>query len=189
MPTSISANEGLYSISGMYGYVVMDGHVRAEIQDLTATITVAKVDVPLVGHTSMGHKPGRETRDGTFTVRKIDTYWEKYMFQFFSQSLAQRRAARGTQAGAMRPFDLQVWLDDPEALGAEVWQLNGCLVWDMPLGFNITTDLLDRQFTFSWESETPLETFQINHPIVPNPLTGQPSITLLDTVDPGSPTS
>jgi hypothetical protein len=80
----------------------------------------------------------------------------------------------------MRAFAMQVFLDDPDALGYEVWQLNGCLIWDLALGFDITTDVIDKSFTFGWESEKPLESFEINYPIVPNPITGQPSVTELD---------
>ncbi len=174
------SSEGLYRFSGMYGYVLMDGAVRAEITNVTATITIAKVEIPLVGSTRMGIKPGRETRDGTFTVQKVDSHWEKFVYGYLSQSLAQRRAARGSQAGMMRAFAMQVFLDDPDALGYEVWQLNGCLIWDLALGFDITTDVIDKSFTFGWESEKPLESFEINYPIVPNPITGQPSVTELD---------
>jgi hypothetical protein len=165
----------------MYGYVIMDGYVRAEITNVTATITIAKVEVPLVGSTRMGIKPGRETRDGTFTVQKIDSHWEKYVYSYLSQSLAQRRAARGTQLGNMRSFAMQVWLDDPDALGFEVWQLNGCLIWDLALGFDITADVIDRSFTFGWETEKPLESFEINQG-QSNPVTGQPAITVLDSL-------
>lgn len=173
--TDVGSSEGLYRISGMYGYVIMDGYVRAEITNVTATITIAKVEVPLVGATRMGIKPGRESREGTFSVQKIDTYWENYVYQYMSYSLAQRRAMRGTQAGSMRAFSMQVWLDDPDALGYEVWQLNGCLVWELPLGFNITDDTINQSYSFGWESEKPLETYEIIQGQT-NPVTGQPAI-------------
>jgi hypothetical protein len=168
----------------MYGYVKMDGFTRAEITNVTATITIAKVEIPLVGSTRMGIKPGRETRDGTFTVQKVDSHWEKFVYGYLSQSLQQRRDARGSQAGMMRSFAIQVFLDDPDALGYEAWQLNGCLIWDLALGFDITTDVIDKSFTFGWESETPLESFEINYPVVPNPITGQPGVTELDHLKP-----
>ena len=174
------SSEGLYRLSGMYGYVMMDGAVRAEITNVTATITIAKVEIPLVGSTRMGIKPGRETRDGTFTVQKVDSHWEKFVFGYLSQSLQQRRDARGTQAGMMRSFTMAVWLNDPDALDYEVWQLNGCLIWDLALGFDITTDVIDKSFTFGWESEQPMHSYEINYPIVPNPITGQPGVSVLD---------
>lgn len=177
----LGSAEGLYRFSGMYGYVIMDGYVRAEITNVTATITIAKIEMPLVGTTRMGVKPGRETREGTFSVQKIDSHWEKYIHNYMSQSLAARRALRGTVAGTMRSFSMQVWLDDPDALGFEVWQLNSCLIWDLPLGFNITDDVIDKSFSFGWETEKPLETFEVIQG-QSNPLTGQPAVTVLDTL-------
>lgn len=177
----LGSSEGLYRFSGMYGYVIMDGHIRAEITNVTATITIAKIEIPLVGSTRMGIKPGRESREGTFSVQKIDSHWEKYVYKYLSQNLQQRRAARGTVAGTMRPFSMQVWLDDPDALGFEVWQFNGCLIWDLPLGYNITDDAIDKSFTFGWETERPLETFEII-PGGTNPTTGQPAVQVLDSI-------
>ena len=177
----LTSAEGLYRISGMYGYVIMDGFVRAEITNVTGTITIAKIEIPIVGTTRMGVKPGRETREGTFSVQKIDSHWEKYIHGYMSQSLAARRALRGTVAGTMRSFSMQVWLDDPDALGAEVWQLNSCMIWDLPLGFNITDDVIDKSYSFGWETEKPLQSYEIvqgQH----NPATGQPAITYLDSL-------
>lgn len=184
----ISLNEGLYRFGGQYGYVVIDSHVRAEVVEITGTIEVGRIEVPLVNQTRLGFKPGRETREGTFRIQKIDTFWEQEVFAFLNQNLQERRAARGTAAGAQRPFDLQIWLDDPDALGAEVWQLSGCLLWRLPLGFSITDDLLDREFPFTWEKEEPLKAFHINHPQTKNPETGQPTITVDVNTDLVNPT-
>lgn len=174
-----SLNEGLYRFGGMYGYVIRDGFVRAEITELTGTVEIARIEVPLVGTTRMGNKPGRETRNGTMRMQKIDGYWENEVYKFLSQSLADRRRARGTAEARMRPFNIQVWLDDPDALGAEVWQLEGCLLWQMPLGFNIGTDILELEFPFTWEKETPLNLFAANHGADRNRDTGWPTIETL----------
>jgi hypothetical protein len=163
----------------MYGYVMMDGHVRAEITNVTATITIAKIEMPLVGTTRMGIKPGRETREGTFNVQKIDTHWENYIHQYMGMSVDDRRKLRGQPGGQMRSFSMQVYLDDPDALGYEVWQLNGCLIWDLPLGFNITDDVIDKAFSFGWETEQPLHTFEAI-PDVLDPTTQLPAVKLVD---------
>lgn len=173
----ISYNEGLYRFGGMYGYVVVDGTVRAEITELQATVEVARIDVPLVGTTRLGHKPGRESREGTFRIQKIDTFWEKQVYAYLSQNLKTRRDNRGTAAGAMRPFDVQVWVNDPDALDQEVWTLKGCLLWRMQLGFSIGDDMLDREFPFTWEYESPESAFTINKPMTKNPQTGFPQTT------------
>jgi hypothetical protein len=53
----------------------------------------------------------------------------------------------------MRPFNLQIRLDDPDALGFETVQLEGCLLWRLQMGFNITDDIVTREFPFTWERE------------------------------------
>src|SRR4051812_33862943 len=111
--TDISLNEGLYRFGGQFGYVMIGGEIRAEITEISATGEVNRIGVPRGGPTRRGFKPGREMREGTFRVQKIDGFWEKEIYQYLSQDLATRRANRGTAAGAMRPFSLQIWLDDP----------------------------------------------------------------------------
>lgn len=177
---NISLNEGLYRFSGMFGYVKVGQDIRAEITELSGAVEVARIDVPLVGSTRLGHKAGRETREGTFRVQKIDTFWETEVHKYLSQSLQTRRNNRGTAAGAMRPFDIEVWIDDPDALGVEAWKLQGCILWRMPLGFSIGDDLLDREFPFTWESEVQLETFKAL-PTGTNPNNGFPAIEKLAT--------
>lgn len=171
----ISLNEGLYRIGGMYGNVMRDGKVLAEVTEITATVEINRIEIPLVGSTRQGYKPGRESREGTFRVQKIDTYWELEVYKFFSQSLADRRAKRGTAEGAQRPFQLQINLDDPDSLGLESWQLNGCLLWRMPIGFSITDDLIDREFPFTWETETPLSAYHMDRQ-GKNDATGFPAV-------------
>jgi hypothetical protein len=60
----------------------------------------------------------------------------------------------------MRPFSLILEYDDPYALGVERWQLDGVLIWQLPLGFSIGDDAVERDFPITWETERPLEAFQ-----------------------------
>jgi hypothetical protein len=60
----------------------------------------------------------------------------------------------------MIPFQLVLQYDDPDALGKEQWQLNGCLLWRLPFGFSITDDLVDREIPFTWETEQPIYAFE-----------------------------
>jgi hypothetical protein len=130
--------------------------------------------VPMVGSTKQGYKPGRESRTGTFRFQKIDSRWERQMFQFLTYSLEARRAARDAGQPTLRPFTLNIRLDDPDALGTEEWALQGCLIWRLPLGFNITDDIIDRELEFTWETETPVETFIRTGPT--DPATGVPPV-------------
>lgn len=176
MANNIALNEALYRIGGQYGYVITDdGHVRAEITEIQGTVEINRIEVPIVGSTRQGFKPGREMREGTFQVQKIDSFWEMQVYRYLSQNLQQRRDRRGTAEGAMRPFKMVIHLDDPDALGEEVWQLDGCLLWRLPLGFSIGDDLVGREFPFTWEQETPLSAFQaISNQT--NPANGFPAV-------------
>lgn len=156
----LGVNEGLYRIGGMHGAALRDGKVLSEIVEVTAAVEINRIEVPLVGSTRQGYKPGRETREGSMTMQHIDTRWEMEIYSFLAQSLAQRRAARGTGTAALRPFSLQLEFDDPDALGYEAWQLDGCVIWRLPLGFSITDDLVNREFPITWEKERPMSHFE-----------------------------
>ena len=172
MPEGV--NPGLYRMGGMYGSAWRDGDMLHEMVEVTANVEVNRIEMPLVGQTRQGYKPGRESREGSLRVQKMDTAWELEIYNFLSQNLDDRRAKRGTAEGALRPFQLQLEVDDPEALGYEKWQLDGVLIWRMPLGFQITDDVMDREFPITWETERPLSAFRRTGAI--NPLTGLPAV-------------
>lgn len=176
MPTSpLVNNEGLFRMTGMWGEARdLAGNLLAEVTEVTATAEVQRIEVPLVGTNRQGYKPGRVTREGTFRCQKIDAKWELEVYAFVSASLEERRKRRGTANSVLRPFTLIVGYDDPEALGEEKWQLNGCLLWRLPLGFNIGDDIRDLEFPFTYETEQPLKAFVRTGQI--NPATGLPGI-------------
>jgi hypothetical protein len=158
--TSPSFNDALMRMGGMYGSAWRDGLMLGEIVEVSATSEINKVEVPLVGTTQTGYKPGRTTREGTITCQKIDAKWEMEVWRFMSATLAERRAARDSGERLLKPFSLLLEYDDPDALGIEKWQLNGCLIWRLPLGFSISVDIVQREFPLTWESETPIDAFE-----------------------------
>lgn len=146
---------------GMYGSAWQDGVQLLEVAEVTPSIEINRIEVPLVGSTKTGYKTGRETREGTLNVQKIDSRWEKFIFQFLNSSLAQRRAKRGTPEATLREFTLKLEYDDPDTPRKEVWQLEGCKVWRMqPGAFSITDDYVQREYPLTWEAEEPIETWQ-----------------------------
>jgi hypothetical protein len=151
---------GLYRVGGMHGAAYRDGVILTDMVECTVNVEVNRIEVPLVGQTKQGYKPGREQREGTIRIQKVDTRWELEVFQFLTQTLDERRAARGTRNAGLRPFQLQLEFDDPDALGIEKWQLNGCLLWRLPLGFQITDDIIEREYPLTWESEFPLKSYR-----------------------------
>jgi hypothetical protein len=146
----------------MYGAAYRDGFLQQEMIEVSGNTAVARIEVPLVGQTKMGYKPGRETREGTMRIQQIDSTWALEIYQFTSSSLAQRIAARGTPDATLRAFDLVLTVNDPEAYDQESWQIENCIVWQMPIGFAITDDIIQREIPITWESETPLHVFEVN---------------------------
>lgn len=163
-----ATNEGLYRFSGLYGLAYrLDpvlGYVPlGEVIEVTGTVEIAQIDVPLVGKARMGHKPGRETRTGTLRVQKIDSKWEYEIWTFIN-----KRKSPGTRV-PMTPFSMELEYDDPDALGIEKIRLDGCLIWRLPIGFSIGDDLVEREFPFTWEDEDYLKAFRANIDAQGNP--------------------
>jgi hypothetical protein len=158
-PVSGQVNEGLWRFSGMYGQAWRDGRLLADVTEVSGAVEINRIEVPLVGRTKTGYKTGRETREGTLRVQKMDAKWEMEIYQYLTQSLQERRDRRDRGEPSLRPFQLVLEYDDPDALGREKWQLDGVLLWRMPVGFNIGDDLVDREFPITWESEQPLIAF------------------------------
>ena len=157
-------NPGLFRFSGMYGaaYKVSSDstpELLSEVVEVSGAVEINRVDMPLVGQTRSGFKPGRESREGTIRLQKIDTKWEMEVYKYLSQGLRQRRANRDAGLPNLRAFTIQFEYDDPDAIGIEKWQLNGCLIWRLPLGFSIADDVVEREFPMTWESETPIYAF------------------------------
>jgi hypothetical protein len=161
-PTAVtSVSEALQRMGGMYGSAWRDGVLLSEVVQVTAAAEVAQIDVPLAGTINTGHKTGRVARTGTIQYQKVDTYWEMQVWQFLSQSLTDRRAARDRgQHSGIQSFQLLLELDDPDALGIEKWQLDGCQIYRLNLGFNIGDDLTQYEVPLTWESETPIYAFK-----------------------------
>jgi hypothetical protein len=176
MTSPLVNNEALFRVAGMWGFAQDDqGRLLAEVIEVAATATSNRIEVPIVGSSSTQSKPGRVTREGTFRCQKIDDRWEEQVWAFISASLKKRRSLRGTGDSILKPFRLIVGYDDPEALDYEKWQLDGCLLWTLPLGFSIGDDIRELEFQFTYENETPIHTYVRTGDI--DPRTGLPAIT------------
>lgn len=164
-------NSGEFRVSGIWGSAWdAQGNLISEMVEVVSNVEIGRIAVPLVGSMREGHKQGRETREGTMNVQKIDTSWELKVYRLLSQTVEDRRAARDGAAAKFDPsFSIILKLDDPEALGVERWQLDGCRIWRLPLGFSIADELIQREYPITWESERPLTAFK------QKPGTGEPS--------------
>lgn len=162
-----SVNDALYRYGGMYGAAYAPGvapnppKLLSDVVEVTAAVEINRIEVPIVGTTKQGYKPGRESREGSIRIHQIDSEWHMEVYRYLSQGLSERRANRDKGKANLRPFTIIIEHDDPDALGVERWQLDGCLIWRMQLGFSITDDITDREFPLTWEEERPLDAFKI----------------------------
>lgn len=148
-----------YRISGVFGTAYRAGRLLADTVEVSAPVAINKITVPAVGTLDEGYKRGRVTREGTLTIAKIDTSWEQEVYAILSQSDDAIRAARDAGNPINPAFSIVLKLDDPEALGVERWQMDGCRLWNFDMGFSQSDDITQRQFQLSWESERPLTAF------------------------------
>lgn len=177
-------NEGAYRISGRFGegfYLDPTGR-RAPIKIVEATqieftLELGQTDVQLSGNRT-GTKDGAEARTGTMAIQQIDNWFENIVLEARAGNLAQRRAARDAGQRITRTFTLQVWQDDPEALGAIGYQLDGVRISTMTGGFNFGDDVTNRSYPFRYEDIRRIKSFErIGNTI--DPSTGLPAIAYL----------
>lgn len=182
-------NEGAYRISGRFGegYYLDPSGRRPPIKIVEATqieftLELGVIDVPLSGNRT-GTKDGAEARTGTMAVQQIDAFFENMVLEARAGNLAARRAARDAGQRISRTFTLQVWQDDPEALGALGYQLDGVRISTMTGGFNFGDEVTNREYPFRYENVRRIKSFErIGNTI--DPATGLPAISYL-TADNG----
>jgi tail tube protein len=185
MPEAV--NEGAYRISGRFGegfYVPSDGTPPLKLIEATAiefTVEIGQTDVPIPGRNKTGTKDGPESRSGTMTIQKLDSRFENIVFGFLNYSIAERRRLRDQGIRPVRTFTLQVWLDDPDALGAEGWQIEGVRLSRLMGGFNTADELTNREHPFRYETERKLAAYErLGNTF--DPATGLPAIRYTDRV-------
>lgn len=154
--------QAIERFGGMYGSAFYEGEELLDAVEVSGATDIQRIDMPMVGRTRVGYKPGRESSEGTLRIQKFDAKWEMFVYQFLSYSLAERRANRGRPEATVRTFDLKLQYDDPEARGKEVWQLEGCQIWRLSLGFSIADEAVEREYPLTWEEARPIETFRID---------------------------
>lgn len=180
---------GTYRISGRYGeaFILLPTGPPIKLFEATQvsfTVNIGQEDVPIAGLNKAGTKDGPEERtDGNLTVQKIDSLLENHVSQFLSRNIRDRRRARDTGNRLIRTFTMQVWLDDPDALGAEGWQLEGVRLSRLSGGFNIGDIVTNREHTFRWWDERKIRAFErIGNEI--DDVTGLPRVRYTDDLLP-----
>lgn len=180
----VDVNEGALTISGRFGeaFYIDPSGVRppltiAEATQGTFTKSIAVEDVMLSGNRT-GSKDGAETPGtGVLVLRKIDMFFQNIVYEQLSlgTNLPARRAARDAGVRIARTFTLQVWEDDPEALGAIGHQLEGVRLSDYEGGFDFGQTQTSVSFNFRFENVRQLRSFErIGNQV--DPASGLPAI-------------
>lgn len=180
----MSTNEGAYRISGRFGegfYLDPTGRRKprkiVEATQIEFTLELGVTDVMLAGNKT-GSKDGAESRTGTMAVQQIDAFFENIVLEAQADNLPARRAARDAGQRIERTFTLQVWQDDPEALGSIAYQLDGVRISTMTGGFNFGDDVTNREYAFRYDKVRRLRSFEIIGNQV-DPVTGLPAFRFL----------
>lgn len=185
-------NDGSIRISGRFGelFVVqralttIDGATipgppvgikLMEAESIEWTTETAVEDVNLPGTGDVGDKDGATTRNGTLTVQRVTPEWQAYHKRTaLSGTLADRRRARDRGQRLDRSLVLQVWEDDPSALGAVGWQLVGVRFYRLSGGFSPDV-VRTEEHPFRFRDEQEIRGFQRLGGAV-DPVTGLPAI-------------
>lgn len=140
-----AVNEGAYTFSGRFGegYYIDPTGIRpprklAEATQLSFRQEIAVEDVMLAGNRT-GWKDGAiGPCSFTLTLRKIDNFFHNIVRERMDAAgnLALRRALRDGGQRLLDGFTLQVWEDDPDALGAIGNQLETCRLFLDEGGFD-----------------------------------------------------
>lgn len=188
------SNDGSIRISGRFGEVFLVerplrfpdgtpipgppvGVKLIEFETIEATTERTFVDVNIPGEGDTGRKPGPTTRNGTATIQHIFPDWQAFVKRTqFSGTLDQRRRARDAGQRFSAQLVMQVWNDDPTALGAEGWQLEGWETARLTMGFS-QDDTLSRELPFAYDDETEIRGYQRINGGGADPVTGLPAIT------------
>lgn len=151
-------------MGGAYGLAFIGGVAQTDILEVAANVEMGRADVLLVGQRRTGQKMTRISIDGTLSTQKIDDRWELFVYNMTSISDVARIAARdaGNLDLADPTFDLKLSIDDPQAYGRSSWQLNRCRIWSYSMGSSQSDDTIEKQYPLTWESEAPIEAFEIH---------------------------
>lgn len=107
-------------INGTFGEVWVDDDYMAEVTALEAKVSLEKTEVNQVGALAKGYKVTGIDGKGTLKMNKVTSY--------FIQKLSAN-----TKAGKTTTCTIISKLADPDALGAERIQLNGCTFDELTL--------------------------------------------------------
>jgi hypothetical protein len=133
-----------------------DSNWVANATAISATLTVDKLEVRRAGDFWVQHKAGEYTGEGTLTIDKVNSEFEKMFIDYMTGRLVAQDGSR-----ALPGFSIQINLEDrgikgiqfdangSPTSGYEAVTLTGVKFWSLPLGYNMA-DLLSRDLDFNF---------------------------------------
>lgn len=158
-------NEGAFRINGRHGEGWLVRSRRTPVKLLDATqITFSREkeqqDVQLAGNRT-GTKDGAwgaVTGQMNFTL--IDSMMSNLVLASAYDTVQDRRAARNRGERTLTTFDLEVWLDDPDALGALGWIVRGVRLSRVQGGFDFGQTITLEEHPFRAETFRQISAFE-----------------------------
>ena len=126
------------SIWGRSGKVFLDGDWVATCTEISATLTVDKLEIRRSGDYWLRHKPGQITGEGSLTVEHVNSSFLKSFTDYVNSDDI-----------VIPNFTLQMTLDDPGMPNPEIATLIEATFWSTPVGFNID-DIVTRDLEFNF---------------------------------------
>lgn len=141
--------------AGRSGTVYEGAEMQGEVVGLEWNVAIEQIPVVIAGKWSTATKPGGEERAGTFRFQDLHDKWALRIWRFVR---ARRNGDPGT--AQMPVFDLITKLSDIGSPGVTRWQLDDCMLFEYSGGFSADDQLLMREVPFTFEDESPLDSFE-----------------------------
>lgn len=158
-------NEGAFRVNGRFGEGWLVRGRATPLKLLEATqITFSREkeqqDVQLAGNRT-GTKDGAwGAVTGQMNLTMIDSTLQNLVLASAYDTVEQRRAARNSGQRTLTTFDLEVWLDDPDALGAFAWVVKGVRLSRVQGGFDFGQTITLEEHPFRADSFRQIAAFE-----------------------------
>lgn len=125
----------------------------SNVTEISATMTVDRLEVRRSGNRFVQYKSGEVTGEGTMTMDKVNSEFEKKFIEFVRRS--------STDSLVLPEFELHLSLEDSGIEGIEFDEngfakkghelvvLSGVNFWSMPFGFSLS-DMITRDLDFTF---------------------------------------
>lgn len=141
MAVTMNAQDAVYG-SLAECYVTIDGerYNMMQLYEFESSASINTVDVPILGRTGKGKKPGGW--EGTWSGTA-----------HYNQSVIRRWFLNYCKTGVMTPFEIQVTNEDPSsAAGRQTITHTGCLIDSLILAkYNADEEILDEDISGTFD--------------------------------------